>query len=69
MDGLTRRRPTVLRLARLVETVKEFTNTVCTDEDVKIVYMYYDTDGDAPAVFADPDYDDAAKEWFDRVII
>lgn len=69
VDGQTRRRPTVLRLARLVETVKEFTNTACTDEDVKIMYMYYDTNGDAPAVFADPDYDDAAKEWFDRVII
>ena len=69
VDGVKRRRPTVLRLKQLIEVLKGFGNDSTDDEDIRVFYMYYSTNGDKPAIFDDPEYPDIAKEWLARVYV
>ena len=62
--GVTRRRPTVSRLEKLVAVLKDMENDSSYDQDMRVVYMFYSTRG-----LQHPDYPDIAKEWLGGVYV
>jgi hypothetical protein len=63
VDGTSKRTARIERHTKICELLDRIKTTEPEDQ-IRVLYMYYDTVSERPVVLTDPEYFDAVKEWF-----